>query len=83
MTLQKFHRLSLPQQHYYTIKCGVYLSTKYQPEFTTHLFQLPSFYVELLYKKQEVECSSCNSFDDSLQLEPYLSAIDIKELIGG
>jgi hypothetical protein len=81
MTIEKFNLLNLPQQHYYTIKCAVFLSARHEKAYSVYLFQLPAFYVEVFYKHGEMECSVCKSFENSVHLEPYLSSISIDGLL--
>ena len=81
MTIDRFNLLTLPQQHYYTMKCGVYLSTRHENNFAVYLFQFDSFYAELFYEHGDLECSLARPFTSTRFLEPYLPSIDIYELL--
>ena len=81
MTIERFHLLTMPQQHYYSMKCGVYLSARHEKQFSAYLFQLPGYYAELFYEHGEMDCSFIRAFKATHHLEPYLSTISIEELL--
>ena len=83
MTVERFHSLSMPQQHYYTMKCAVYLAARHSKEFSSYLFQHPEFYIELYYEHGQIECSLVRGFTSAQLLQPYLEEISIEALFEG
>ena len=83
MRIDTFNRLAMPQQHYYTMKCGVFIGARYEKAFAAYLFQLGEFYAELVYEHGGIECSLITAFHSTTRLEPYLSMIDLNVLLSG
>ena len=80
MTVERFNLLTLPQQWYYTKKCGVYLASVNDEHCSVDLFQCERFYVERFYKPGETECWFVKAFTGTFFLNKYLEQISIEQL---
>jgi hypothetical protein len=81
MTAERFNTLTLPQQCYYTVKCGIYLASFNDCHFSLDLYQVNNYYVEVFYRLGETECSFARAFSDTFDLNKYLQKISIAELL--
>lgn len=80
MQIEKFNSLSMPQQYYYTTKCGTYLLSRHEKTSSIDLYEVCGYYVEICYQHGETNCSSIRSFRSFRFLDPYLSSINISDL---
>jgi hypothetical protein len=80
MNIERFHSLSMPQQHYYVMNRGVYLSSRHERSFSVDLYEVSGFYVEIFYELGEEEFSFLRGFASTHNLDPYLAGIDIDQL---
>jgi hypothetical protein len=60
---------------------GVNIGERSQGEYTIFLYQLHSFYVEVVYDEKRHEIVRLVPFADTQCLEPYLTGIDITCLV--
>jgi hypothetical protein len=80
MTAERFNNFSLPQQLYYTMKCGVHISSLHEKEHSIDLYQCGNFYIELYYKHGSLDCSFAFAFTHTNHLKKYLEQISIADL---
>ena len=59
---------------------GILLAKRVTENYKVYLFQLYSFYAEMVVSKKGGEVEWVNTFNDVEHLEPYLAYIDIKEV---
>ena len=76
-----FQQLSKREQTTTTWEQGVFVAMRKSENLMVLLYQLDTFYVEMYYnhplvKIEKVRCFSCTD-----ELEPYLSAIDLSDLL--
>jgi len=81
MTLNHFRALCEQEQQAVAATRGALVADRYNEHFTILLFQLHTFYVELYYQAETNEVSWVRSFDSIDDLEPYLSHIDVSQLV--
>jgi hypothetical protein len=72
MTAERFNTLTLPQQGYYTVKCGVYLASFNDICFSIDLYQVNDYYVEIYYNHGETKCCMARAFCNMYELNRYL-----------
>lgn len=82
MTLFDFQLLPVPEQVSVLYDQGVYIGKRKVGELSALLYQLDSFYVEVLYQKYRryigrIRCSSSTHL-----LDPYLEQINVEHLVG-
>jgi hypothetical protein len=82
MTASQFEMLNTGEKE--TLAClqGSFIGVRQEPEFIIRLYQLDSFYVELYYHQVKDSAVCARSFESTVKLEPYLSGIDVSEIIG-
>jgi hypothetical protein len=61
---------------------GVMIADRIEGEHRLILYQLDSFYIEIWYNMEDNEIQKVRSFENTEQLQPYLSQIDISVLNG-
>ena len=83
MTTEQFNRLDRDKQLDYVMKFGILLIECKRFKFALRLFQLHHLYVEVYSTEKRGEIVSINAFEDVDDLEPYLSTIDISEVMQG
>lgn len=81
MNIERFSRLTTPQQHYYIQKCGAYLSSRHERNFSAELFAVSDYYVELIYPHGDLKCSLVRTFTFGTFPDGYLKDIDISGLL--
>jgi hypothetical protein len=81
MNLYEFEMLTDNEQVDLLYKEGVYLGKRKVGEYSVVLYQVDNFYIEILYKKYRYYISRIRCFTSVKLLDPYLSQIDIVELI--
>ena len=81
MTLYEFKLLSKQEQASTTWEKGVFLSSRKGSGFAVSLYQVDGFYVEVYYNSTENKIESIKSFTTTTLLEPYLSSIDISDVL--
>lgn len=81
MTLKEFKALT-PQKQYRVIRyTGVYLGERSLTTLKAELFQVGGFYLEAFYRLPGEEMAFMKVFEGTTALEPYLQAIDLRELL--
>ncbi|HEY1114763.1 MAG TPA: hypothetical protein VGE66_14435 [Chitinophagaceae bacterium] len=81
MTLYEYILLRPEEQANATWKFGAFIALADKGSLKVLLYQIDSFYVEVYYNCELGKIEEFRSFDSTDQLEPYLSAIDLSELI--
>lgn len=81
MTLSEFKNLNEEKQREFFIKKAVLLGERKTQQYYILLFQLEGFYIEIFSSKKEHEVTLIKSFTTTKELEPYLNAIDISNLV--
>ena len=81
MTLSEFRNLNEEKQREFFIKKAVLLGERKTQQYYILLFQLEGFYIEIFSSKKEGEVTLIKTFTTTQELEPYLQAIDISELL--
>ena len=56
---------------------GVYIGKRKQGELYHVLYQVDSFYVEVIYKKYRLYIDRIHSFSSTAQLDPYLEQMEM------
>lgn len=80
MTLDYFSGLLLEDQIKTLRDKSVYLCKRRRGDITYFLYQMNSFYVEVLYNHYSKKVTNLFSFRSTLLLEPYLKSISLKHL---
>jgi hypothetical protein len=80
MKVQEFKSLDETEKAIVLINKGVLVGKRMIQSYLVFLYQLDSFYVEILYNKQTNFVYKFKAFENTELLEPYLSKIDISWL---
>ena len=81
MTISEFGQYNYKDRVQTLYLHGVYVGKRKTGNHITVLYQLHSFYVEILYKLYRREIATISITADVNVLTPYLDQIDIKEII--
>lgn len=81
MTLSEFRNLNEEKQREFFIKKAVLLGERKTQQYYILLFQLEGFYIEIFSCQKEHEVTLIKTFTTTKELEPYLNAIDISNLV--
>lgn len=81
MTLYEYILLRPEEQANITWKYGAFIAVADKGPLKVLLYQINSFYVEVYYNCELGKIEEFRSFDSTDQLDPYLAAIDLSELI--
>ena len=81
MQLQDFKYEQKRTKESLVLQDGVYLATRRQDGFTVLLFAVHSFYVEVYCDLDEAMVGYIRAFSSVDELAPYLSMMDISELL--
>lgn len=81
MTLNEFLLLQDNEQTDLLYRQGVYIGKRKEAEKIIVLYQLYSFYIEIIYSKYRHTIIRLNWFTSTDVLNPYLKYIDVEELI--
>jgi len=73
----------LPEQHQIEIlyHSGVYIGKRKERFSIIILYQLESFYVEVVYRKYRSHIKHLHCFESTELLDPYLAQIDVENLV--
>lgn len=82
MTFQHFNALSSIAQQDLVYNEGVWLMERLTGSFLIVLYQIEGFYVEIYYLRSTYEVIVIKSFTNTDLLHPYLSKINVSELVG-
>ena len=77
MTFNDFNLLSY-QEKIEATKKAAHIMSRNDELYFLFLYQLKSFYIEVLYHKELNFISALNGFDDTDRLTPYLDKIDLE-----
>lgn len=81
MTPESFNKLPIQIREEIIWEFGVFLDHRNgNKQEKILLFQLASFYAEILYHTNNKEIKNITSFSDTTPLEPYLKKINVHEL---
>lgn len=80
MTANDFEQMSMEERRTTVAREGAYLTYRQVEEGTLMLFQVQSFYVELLLHQDGVGGPHLTAFDSWEQLDPYLGTIQLESL---
>jgi hypothetical protein len=81
MKMSEFESLFRKEQIIILYQDGVYIGKKKAGTLTKMLFQLESFYVELVYTKYRRTIHKMRCSDSTIILEPYLDQITVEDLV--
>lgn len=81
MTLREFRLLDRGSQAAHLYDQGTFIGKRRLYGGTAVLYQVESFYVEIRYSHYRHTIAALRSFRSTLPLDPYLSAIDVEELV--
>jgi hypothetical protein len=81
MTLYEFNALAETAKAEVTWSKGVFLAGREGVNYTAALYQIDSFYIEVIYNSDQNEIVKFRSFLSTVPLEPYLRQIDITPLV--
>lgn len=79
MTLSQYNTLTEEKRAFVLEKAGALVASTYNKYYEFQLFQVGSFYVEVIYKIDGTLCGS-RAFTAISQLDRYLNSIDISPL---
>lgn len=80
MTLRQFKYLSLKEQELVLKTQAVFIASMQDEEHTYNLFQVDSFYLEVLCHGGDTIVSSLSYFEEINLLEPYLKLINLEPI---
>ncbi|RYD91511.1 MAG: hypothetical protein EOP50_14165 [Sphingobacteriales bacterium] len=82
MHFAEFKLLSLPVQAHIICEQGVFLCERREDQYLIALYGVDSFYVEVYYRLPDEEIEKFRSFHSTDLLEPYITGLPYKELVG-
>ena len=82
MTLLEFQHLNIQEQISILYKHGVYIGKTKHGHLTILLYQIDSFYVEVVYRMYRRYVAMIKCSDSTVILDPYLEQIDVEHLVG-
>ena len=80
MTLIEFQLLHTPDQISILYKQGVYIGKRKQGHLTILLYQVESFYIEVVYEMYRRYIAKIKCSDSTDILDPYLEQIEVELL---
>lgn len=80
MTMKGFKELSDKRKRNILKKIGVYLAERTIFYYRLKLYQINSFYVEVITSKEDKDVNWLKIFDSTEKLYPYLKQIDLSDL---
>ena len=80
MTIQKFKSLSYIKQAEVLWEHGVFIADRQSRKHTIMLYQIDTFYVEVLYHKTNGSVE-IRGFENTGLLQPYLEQINLAEIL--
>jgi hypothetical protein len=81
MTMYDFQLLPEHQQIEVLYQHGVYIGKRKEKFSIIILYQLESFYVEVVYRKYRSHVKHLHCFESTELLDPYLEQIDVENLV--
>ena len=78
----EFQLLATPEQINILYKQGVYIGKRKENKLTVLLYQVDSFYVEVVYRLYRRHIARIRCFASTALLDPYLEQIDVEHLVG-
>ena len=81
MNVNDFEQVSRAQQIELLYDQGIYIGKRLVAGYRAVLYQLDSFYVEVVYKKYRSEISRISCSEFTSKLDPYLEQIEIEILV--
>ena len=81
MTVYEFELLPLEEQVHMLYMHGVYIGKRKGTQFTRLLFQLESFYVEIVYSRYRQLINQMRYSDSTEILDTYLGQIQVEPLM--
>jgi hypothetical protein len=82
MTLLEFKIKNTRNQISILYKQGVYIGKRKQGNLTVLLYQVDSFYVEVVYRLYRRYIAKIRCSGSTKMLDPYLEQIDVEYLVG-
>jgi len=82
MKLLEFQLLSAPEQVNVLYEQGVYIGKRKKAHLTRLLYQIDSFYVEVVYRMYRRHIVGMRCSDSTGFLDPYLEQIDVEHVVG-
>jgi hypothetical protein len=81
MTLYDFSLLTRSEQIDVLYRHGVYIGKSKKTVHTIVLYQIDTFYIEIIYKKYRCFVDRVHAFNSTAGLDAYLEDIDVEELV--
>lgn len=81
MTLEKFNSLALEEQQMAVLTKGTFLAERKDAPLRMMLYDMGNFYVEVFFLSRYNKVAWFNGFDSTDKLEPYLSKIDVSNVL--
>lgn len=81
ITLYEFNALAEIEKAACIWEYGVHISERFDDEYGYILYQIHNFYVEVQYTGPDNTIEKFVSFSTTTKLEPYISDIDINEIM--
>jgi hypothetical protein len=81
MTLHHFKALAQDKQRKALLQKGAFVADRMTAGFCIYLFQIDKFYVEIFFIRESDEIIWIKCFDNTDELEPYLTNINISSLL--
>ncbi|GAA4803352.1 hypothetical protein [Litoribaculum gwangyangense] len=78
MTLEEFNKLEFDDKLFAVVDNGVFLDNYVTVDIRMNLYSLDKFYVELIYDSQLNKVVEVRSFKLGVQLDKYISHLDLK-----
>ena len=82
MTLSEFQSFSEHERIDILYKEGIYIGKRKKEQLTALLYQVDSFYVEVIYRKYRRHIASMKCTGSTTILDPYLEQITVEHLAG-
>ena len=82
MRLLEFKLLDAKDQVSILYKQGVYIGKRKDGHLTILLYQVDSFYVEVMYRMYRRYIARIRCSESTSLLDPYLEQIDVEHLVG-
>jgi hypothetical protein len=82
MKLVEFQLLQIQDQISTLYKHGVYIGKRKRGHLTILLYQIESFYVEVVYRMYRRHIAKIKCSESTVVLDPYLEQIHVEHLVG-
>ena len=81
MELIEYKLLSLREQINVLYRDGVYIGKRKEENLSILLYQVDSFYVEVVYRKYRCHVNKLRCFTSTAFLDPYLEQVEVEYVV--